>query len=107
MRKFAPIRFFSLLMTTDYLVRQEVPLPQKLQYGGNFLLMQSQHCPLQWEQILWIYEPDRDKDMMSFENTSVTWPRDSNVWKHSDIKKIAYLFNYEVFNDIVIKGNLK
>ncbi|NMA19754.1 MAG: hypothetical protein GX927_04155, partial [Lentisphaerae bacterium] len=39
------------------------------------------------------------------------WPRDhkdyGTSWLHSDIRDIAYLYNYKVFDDLVRKGNLE
>ena len=35
------------------------------------------------------------------------WPRSGNDWKHSDIKNIAYSFNYNVFMKIVSDGGLQ
>jgi hypothetical protein len=29
------------------------------------------------------------------------------VWRHGDLKDIAYFFNYPVFINVVNKGNLK
>ena len=35
------------------------------------------------------------------------WPRPSDRWLHSDIKDIAYPFNYNVFDNIVMDGGLR
>jgi len=34
------------------------------------------------------------------------WPRDEDDWQHSDIKKIAYPYNYLFFDDLVTRGGL-
>lgn len=35
------------------------------------------------------------------------WPRDEDEWWHSDIKNIAYPYNYKAFNQIVVDGGLE
>ena len=49
-------------------------------------------------------------DMMSFQNG---WPLGrlqstaKNEWHHSDLRVVAYTFNYQLYNQIVATGNLK
>lgn len=59
-----------------------------------------------------IYGTGRNKNMSdpafrSGDYSEGKWPRDGNLWKHSDIKNIAYPFNYSLFDDIVTEGGLK
>jgi hypothetical protein len=35
------------------------------------------------------------------------WPRDTDDWRHSDIKNIAYPFNFGVFDQLVTDGGLE
>ena len=35
------------------------------------------------------------------------WPREQDEWRHSDIKDIAYPFNFGVFDQIITDGGLK
>ncbi len=35
------------------------------------------------------------------------WPEDDNRWHHSDLKNIAYPFNYRAFDKVVSSGGLK
>ena len=49
-------------------------------------------------------------DLSSFKRgtyQSGNWPEPDNRWHHSDIKNIAYPFNYRAFDQIVTDGGLK
>jgi len=35
------------------------------------------------------------------------WPRETDEWSHSDIKNVAYPFNYGSFDEIVNDGGLE
>ena len=35
------------------------------------------------------------------------WPRDKNLWWHSDVKNVAYSFNSKIFDKIVTEGGLE
>jgi Bacterial TSP3 repeat len=35
------------------------------------------------------------------------WPQPNNRWHHSDVKYIAFFFNYLIFDDLVFEGRLK
>jgi hypothetical protein len=49
------------------------------------------------------------KDLSTFRrgNNPTGWPRANNDWQHSDIKNIAYPFNYKAFDELVSDGALK
>jgi hypothetical protein len=54
-----------------------------------------------------------DLNVMSDRNTENAWPQSrldgtyQNRWLHSDMKNIAYRFNYNLYNQIVEIGGLK
>lgn len=51
-----------------------------------------------------------NNDLMSFRRGRYVdgdWPREFNQWKHSDIKAIAYPFNFGAFDTIVTYGSLR
>lgn len=35
------------------------------------------------------------------------WPREGQVWQHSDLKEVAYGFLYSLFDCVVLQGELK
>ena len=41
------------------------------------------------------------------DNADGDWPRPADDWQHSDIKNIAYPFNYRAFDELVFDGVLK
>ncbi len=47
---------------------------------------------------------NRNIDMETLENG---WPRSFGRWTHSDMKVIAYQFNWKLFDRIVMEGDLK
>jgi hypothetical protein len=48
---------------------------------------------------------DQNTNMESMEG--VLWPRDHGAWLHTDVKEVAYGFNWRLFDDIVTRGGLR
>jgi len=45
-------------------------------------------------------------DLMGFKSDG--WPeRREGEWRHSDMKNIAFLFNHELFDELISKGGLR
>jgi len=57
-------------------------------------------------------QPDRNFNMQTnFENgwplVRMQIPQETNNWHHSDVREVAYIYTYKLFNQIVTNGNLR
>ncbi len=52
-------------------------------------------------------DESRNRNMELFKTENMAWPDERGRWKHSDIKNVAFPFNYRLFEDIIITGGLK